>query len=353
MCALMFMESFDGYSTPQLTSGRWNSVFTSGGVFATQEVSAGTGRYGTQSWRLGYGPNNGQQVYVRKTFANTATWILGMAFRLSALIARDLVSLRDSGTSQVDLAVRGNGTFEVSRGGAVLGVSDPGALTLTENTYYFLEFKATIGPAGSVALRVNGVPLISLTGVNTRVTTNNSANELVLGNLRIGLPGAATNTTADYDDLYVLDDTGAAPHNNFLGDTRVVCLVPIGQELTEFTPSAGTNWDAVNEIPPSSTDYNEAQAVGSRDRFQYQALPALVNPVIYGVQLSLYCTNPDTGPRQIAAHCLAGGLEMDGVGQALPGTYNYLQDRFPRDPAGALWTPASLQAGRFGYKIVA
>lgn len=352
MCALMFMESFDGYSTAQLTSGRWNSVTLS--VSGTsQALSAGTGRYGTQSWRVGYGVNAGQKVYVRKTFANTATWIVGMAFRASALIARDMVSLCDSGTSQVDLAVRGNGTFEVTRGGTVLGVSDPGALTLTENTYYFLELRATIGAAGSVALRVNGVALLSLAGVNTQVTANSSANELVLGNFRSGLTALANGTTADYDDLYVLDSTGAAPHNTFLGDCRVVCLVPIGQELAEFAPSAGTNWDAVNEIPPSSTDYNEAQTVGSRDRFQYQALPPLVNPVLYGVQLSLYCTNPDTGPRQIAAHCLAGGTEMDGVGQALPGTYNYLQDRFTRDPAGALWTPASLAAGRFGYKIVA
>jgi len=351
MCAMLFMESFDGYSTAQLTSGRWNSV-TLSVAGTSQAVSAGTGRYGTQSWRPGYGVNSGQKVYVRKTFANTATWIVGMAFRLSALLARDILSLRDNTTSQLDLAVRSNGTFEVTRGGTVLGVSDPGALTLTENTYAFLELRATIGPAGSVALRVNGVTLLSLAGVNTQVSANSSANELVLGNLRIGLPSAA-GTTVDYDDLYVLDSTGAAPHNTFLGDSRVVCLVPIGQELTEFTPSAGTNWDAVNEIPPSSTDYNEAQAVGSRDRLQYQALPALVNPVIYGVQMSLYCTNPDTGPRMIAAHALSGGTEMDGVGQALPGTYNYLQDRFVRDAAGALWTPASLAAGRFGYKIVA
>jgi hypothetical protein len=350
MCALIFMESFDGYATAHLTQGRWNS--TTIGTAGVLAVQAGTGRYGTQSLRMTHTTSApGVLIFTRKTFAASATWIVGWAYRTSSLsVPRDVLSLREAGVSQVDVVVGVDGTVAVTRGGTVLGTTSPGAITVTAGAYTFFELRAVIGSAGSVQLRLNSQVLLSVSGVNTQVSANPWASELVLGNLRLPMPGTVD---SDFDDLYVLDGTGAAPHNAFLGDCRVICLVPIGQELAEFTPSAGTNWDAVNEIPPSSTDYTEAQTVGSRDRFQYQALPSLVNPVIYGVQMSLYCTNPDTGPRQIAAHAISGTQEIDGVGQALPGVYTYLQDRFARDPQGALWTPASLAAGRFGYKIVA
>jgi hypothetical protein len=351
--ALVFLDSFDGYATAQLTQGRWNSVFAVN-TAAPPFLSAGTGRYGTQSLRINYQASYPNIIYLRKTLQAAQTWHVGWAFATASMHAKDILALREGGTTQVDVAMREDGTLEVTRNGTVLGTTSTGATTITASTYFYLELRAVIhSSTGSVQLRVNGQTLLSVSGVNTQATSNAFASELQLGTSRVGVNWTGVPLPADYDDLYVLDGTGPAPHNALLGDCRVVCLVPIGQELAEFTPSAGTNWDAVNEIPPSSTDYNEAQAVGSRDRFQYAALPALVNPVLYGVQMSLYCTNPDTGPRMIAAHAISGTQEIDGVGQALPGAYNYLQDRFARDPQGALWTPASLAAGRFGYKIVA
>jgi hypothetical protein len=351
--AAIFWESFDGYATAQLTQGRWNSLFATSGV-PTPLVSAGTGRYGTQSLRLQYGSTTDHAIYLRKTLPASQTCLVGWAFRTGSMHVKDILALREGGTTQVDVVLRGDGTLQVTRNGTVLGTTSPGATTITADTYFYLELRAVIhSSTGSVQLRINGQTLLSVSGVNTQATSNAFASELQLGNARVLASYAGVALPVDYDDLYVLDGTGAAPHNALLGDCRVVALVPIGQELVEFTPTTAPNWDCVNEIPPSSADYNEAQAVGGRDRFQYQALPALVNPVIYGVQVSLYCTNPDTGPRLVAAHCLSGGTEMDGTAQPLPGTYNYLQDRFARDPAGALWTPGSVAAGRFGYKIVA
>lgn len=350
----VFWESFDAYSTAELTQGRWNSRFASTGA-TLPVVSAGTGRYGTQSLRISYQSSFGHTIYLRKTLPAAQTWLVGWAFRTASMHVKDIVALREGGTTQVDVVLMGDGTLQVTRNGTVLGATAPGATTITADTYFYLELRAVIhSTTGSVQLRINGQTVLNLSNVGTQATSNAFASELQLGNSRIQVGYSGTPALpADYDDLYVLDATGAAPHNALLGDCRVVCLVPIGQELAEFTPSAGANWECVDEIPPTSTDYTQATTVGQRDRFQYQALPPLVNPVVYGVQLSLYCTNPDTGPRMVAAHASSGGTEMDGVAMALPGAYNYLQDRFARDPAGALWTPASVAAARFGYKIVA
>lgn len=353
--AAVFWESFDAYSTAQLTQGRWNSTFATS-TAAPPFVSAGTGRYGTQSLRIEYRASFGNQmIWLRKTLAASPTWIVGWAFHTDCMQAHDILALREGGTTQVDVMMFGDGTLGVTRNGAMLGTTSPGATTITSGAYYYLELRAIIhSSTGSVQLRVNGQTLLSLSNVNTQATGNAYASELQLGTSRDGVDFSGTpGLMADYDDLYVLDGTGTAPHNALLGDCRVVCLRPVAPDLSEFTPTTAPNWACVDEIPPTSTDYNQATTVGQRDRFQYEALPALVNPVVYGVQMSLYCTNPDTGPRLVAAHVSSGGTEQDGVAQALPGAYNYLQDRFPRDPAGALWTPTSVEAARFGYKIVA
>lgn len=350
----VFWESFDGYGTADLTQGRWNSTFASLGATAPV-ISAGTGRYGTQSLRINYTSSFGHTIYVRKTLPSSATWIVGMAFRTGLLQDRDIFSVRESGSIQVDVVLKENGTLQVTQNGTVLGSTSTGAITITAGTFYFLELKAVIhNSTGSVVLRVNGQTLISATNVKTQTTGNAWASELLLGNVRIQALYAGTPALPnDYDDVYILDATGPAPHNDFLGDCRVVCLRPVAPDLSEWTPTAAPNWECVNETPPNTTDYNQASTVGQRDRFQYEPLPALVNPAIYGVQVSLYCTNPDTGPRLIAIHGASAGSEQDGAEQALPGAYNYLQDRFARDPAGALWTPTSVTNAAFGYRIVA
>lgn len=352
--AAVFWESFDAYSTAELTRGRWNSTHTTS-TAAEPYISPGTGRYGTQSLRIDYRASYVQLTWVRKTLPASQTWIVGWAFSTYCMQPHDILALREGGTTQVDVMLLGDGTLAVTRNGTMLGATPPGATTITAGTYFYLELRAVIhSTTGSIQLRINGQTLLSLSNINTQATSNAYASELQLGASRdggefIGSPGLME----DFDDLYVLDGTGSAPHNAFLGDCRVVCLRPVAPDLSEFTPTTAPNWDCVNELPPNTSDYNQATVVGQRDRFAYEPLPALVNPAVYGVQVSLYCTNPDTGPRLVAAHLTSGSSEVDGVAQPLPGAYTYLQDRFARAPDGALWTPTSVEAARFGYKIVA
>lgn len=357
--ALLFIESFDGYSTGELTRGRWNTAFGTVSPSNRVEVLPGTGRYGTQSAGLRYydviGPL--QKVYLTKTLAAASVWVVGFAFATTFVFRpRDILAFLDGDIPQVDVVLHTDGTLEVTRNGVTLGRTSSGATSITQDTYYFIEIKVRIHQTqGSVHLRINSQLVLALTNIDTQHSPNAQMTQVVFGNPRVGITPPLDPLQVEwtyYDDVYVLDTTGPAPHQDFLGDCRVLCGVPIGQELTEFTPSAGTNWEAVDERPPSVADYNEAATVGQRDRFQYEPLPALVNPLVYGVQLSLYATNPDVGPRQIAAHCLSGGVELDGIPLALPGTYSYVQDLFVRDPQGALWTTTTLPAARFGYKIV-
>jgi len=74
--------------------------------------------------------------------------------------------------------------------------------------------------------------------------------------------GVETSCTADlyFDDVVCGNATAQAD----LGNIVVLASCPKGAgDVTEFTPSAGSNWDCVNEVPYSDVDYVSHAAAAS------------------------------------------------------------------------------------------
>lgn len=68
--------------------------------------------------------------------------------------------------------------------------------------------------------------------------------------------GVQTAVTADmnFDDVYC--DLANVTDMSDIGDIRVVITKPYDAgDLTQYTPSAGSNWDCVDEVPYSEADY--------------------------------------------------------------------------------------------------
>ena len=81
-----------------------------------------------------------------------------------------------------------------------MGISAAGLLAA--NTWVYIELQAFIhDTAGYATVRVNGVPVITVTGVDTKGT-----NETTVGIVLLSGPGTSQN--AQFDDLYLHDDLG-------------------------------------------------------------------------------------------------------------------------------------------------
>lgn len=124
------------------------------------------------------------------------------------------------------------------------------------------------GTNALVEARVNGVSFDAATVVSSLFPTS------VRFGVYNGTAGAwVTNQVMGYlDDLYLNDDTGAAPYNGFQNDVRVYALRPTADvliganwKLGDNTTPVGDFWDAVDNIPPvgvvvtSSTKYSQAR----------------------------------------------------------------------------------------------
>ena len=349
--AIRKIDSFDLYATANLTEGPFTSKMEATG---TATINAGSGRRSTKSLRIANNKAFINRCTVRKTFDAQATWIVGFAFKPGNVgqVTHDILSLRDVGTLQCDLVLNTNGKLAVTRNGTTLGTS---TIALTSGVYNYIELKVTIhNTTGVVTLRVNGVTEITLTAQDTQNTGNATADEVWFGFDRLQTDGAIA-FSDDYDDLYVLDGTGGAPYNDFLGDSRVDALYPVSDQLAQWVPSTGTDhWALVDESPPNTSDYVTESTVGDIDRFGFTDLPVLTSPVVRAVQVAMYAQNPEGGARNIAATALSNAVALDGATQALSLSFRYLYEIYTKNPDGTVdWTPTTVDAASFGAVVKA
>jgi hypothetical protein len=114
--------------------------------------------------------------------------------------------------------------------------------------------------------------------------------------------------------------------NDFLGDCVVECLLPQtgNGDLTDFTPSTGTDHGAmVDENPPNDdTDYTTGDTAGQQDCYQYPSL-ALTGAIL-GIQTNLYAKKTDAGARTVAPIVRLGSTTYVGVAVAPATSYSYL-----------------------------
>lgn len=221
--ALRLVEGFDLYATTGDAVARW--------LFQSSAFALTAGRFGGNALRI----SNGNVAFVSRTLPAQPVWVVGAAVRISSvsIFLRDCLHVRDSGTTQVSFRVNTNGSVSATRGGTVLATTAAGVIA--PNVWYYLELKATVhDTAGAYDLRVNGQSVLAATGVNTRATANNSANEVLLcdGN-------GSSGYSIDFDDVYACDGTGVT-QNDFLGDCRVQLLRPTAAgDATDFALPAG------------------------------------------------------------------------------------------------------------------
>lgn len=361
---IRMIEGFDHLSpSPGLafgdfvTYGKWTDFANP----ALQSATQVTGRYGAPGSALRIQTGGGFNGYLRKRNAFGGLQlgaapgyiVIGFAFQWESGSQGTLLDVVDqAGADQFSLQVDGNSRWQLTRG---LGVTQlaQSAASVQAGRWYHLELKYGISPTvGFASLRVDGVEVFNISGVNTRQTTLNTVSDILVGVINAG------SRTVLLDDLYVLDEAGTV-NNDFLGERRVYTLYPTAAgALTQFvlggsTP-APTNWQSVDDpTPTGDVDYITSSAL-STDTYAFGDLPAQVN-VVNAVQLNLAARKTDAGARSIAPiQRSAGGTVVAGSNLPVGANYAVLSSIAETSlVTTTAWTPSEVNVSEFGVRITA
>ena len=259
MSALIFVDSFDHYSTAQ-SSRKWNSGPT---------IVAG---------RTGSGGSTGGGIV--RTFGQTYfSFTLGVAFKFSDYsgipVQFKYHDAPSGGNTEFWLTHNDDGRFYFrhERPGGDVATSPVTTFVAATGQWYYFEVQAAVtpGPPGHLdaSLRINGA--VALTWSDDYTPTG-----LPFNRIDLWISGAI-------DDLYLTD-------TEFLGDVRVGVLYPnAAGDSSAWTPNAGTNWSQVEEHPADDdTSYVSAATVSLKELYNLDDIDPAFTGVVKGVQ-ALWC----------------------------------------------------------------
>ncbi len=349
--ALLFCDGFDHYGLDEtnMTDGAYAEVEVSGiAKFTLSTVNPRTGTHalnkGTSTtWTAARRVLGGAKTTVGQAVAAYFD-ILPTGNRTYVLY-----DFRDTAnTVQISVAIQSTGIIEIYRGTVTAGTSlgATAVPAVVAEAYQHIETLATFDDSvGAVEVRVNGVTVLSLTGVDTTESANQECSQVALVG---GTNGTSTAQGArtDFDDYFCYDDTGAF-NNTFIGDRRVLTLFPDADTAqADWPPLAGSGFSNINDADPDDdTSYIEAASGASPglvSEFDMDDLPAGVS-AISAVVLVNRMRKTDAGVANVQPSLVSGATEAAGTDHPLTEAYTYYHEVIEADPdTAAPFTPAAV-----------
>lgn len=367
---LLFCEGFDNMGASDgATYGKWTSA-SDGGSNNTGSRSLQTGRFGSGSALR----NHAQLSFNGSAFStqlfplgvDTQTVFVGFAFRDSGSTVNGFAIMQmydNTQTSQLALNyfITGN-TLSVSRGATTLFTTS--TLLSPTNTWYWVELGAFISPtAGWAELKVNGTLVGSYYGTGTsRGTANGNTRNTSVSSARFVWTGSSNGTNGttvqnDYDDLVANDNNGSM-NNDFMGNVRVIGLLPnnngSNSGWTRVGGTASGNYTAVNENPVNGdSSYVTAGITTTEDTYLYPTLPSTTASVLAVVAEPISRID-DTGTKTIGARVKSQGTEATGptanLSSATYGTPLLVMETNP--VSSAAWVVSDVNVVEVGPRVV-
>lgn len=231
------------------------------------------------------------------------------------------------------------GITVASSGGTVLG-STAGPV-VTANAWWHIESKIHIDPtAGSVEIRVEGVPVLTLTGINTGTT---AVSQVALYQETQDLSGLVS----FYKDFVIWDGSGTN-NNDFLGSVVVYSLTPNADVSVPWSITGGTTGYGIldNAPPQDDVQYLSAAYPTIPGPMSYTMTPLPNNVTSVRALMSMVrAKKVDGGDGNLQNSLISGTNTVDGQNRPITAAYTYWRDVFPVDPdTGNPWTVAAANA---------
>ena len=348
---LLKFDGFEGYSSPSNAVGKGGIISSLGySVWSYQTGRMGVGKC------LRFDANNlySGRLYLNiPSIPNTRTVIFGFAVKFYGLISDANASnpLLEFGNSVSNrfLLTLSNSNLNF---GPWTNWHRYDTVKLEPNRWYYMELKYKIhGSTGIAQFRLDEQLLMDFTG-DTYYT---GGTDVSWGIMRLYNDYSNPSQYGEFDDVY-LADTEGTEYNDFLGDVRIDTIHPNGAgNYTQLTPSAGSNYECVDETGYSSSDYVEGANVGEKDSYAYADVPTdLDDTGIYALQIRQNCkrTAP-TNNIKIDPFLRTGSTDYSQTVQSLSDGFTEKQgDIVIEDPSDSnAWTQAKINACEFGVEV--
>jgi len=291
-------------------------------------------------------------------------WFIGFGIRMNTLPStKKYVDIYRGAARQCSLVFERKGAapyymtidFYRDRDSSALAV---GTTQLAAATWYYIELYVKVDPsAGAYELRINEIQEYQASGINTALSGTAGADIFHW----TGAGGIWSQLT---DDIYILDSTGTAPLNDFLGDSHIIGITISGNgNSIEWTASSGANYTCIDDAwnAYSTADYVHSNIDNELDLYTFNDIAAIDVPGdIRAVQLTAFCALETAGSRKFKfAHMNEGATGVNiiedektisGAGaNAAKGETTILEI----DPeTGIAWTLSGLNSSQFGFKII-
>lgn len=182
--------------------------------------------------------------------------------------------------------------------------------------------------------------------INGELAFNYSGNtgNVDLDEVRIGtsVQGSINSVTWFYDDIYVDDTTGESSPANCPPHYRYPAVLPDGVgNYSQWTPSAGNNWQCVDERPPSEADYVDIGAVDQFDSYTMTGFTLGTGKSIDSV-IPIGYVKRDEATEEIALGTRYAATDLVGSDQAPGAASDYFWERQTTKPGGGAWDQAAL-----------
>lgn len=362
---LLGVDGMGHYDTPWIPR-KWTSL-TTPAVTSTWTIEA-TGRENNCIQKVTGNGGAVEQIGWAPLMTRTGAWVPTASGVCGfAAIVNDLALIDDSGQSpipaiwkcysgpnaQITIRLNSNGTFSLVRNDASPVTLQHSAEGVLSNTWFEFEVLWVISnTVGAVQVRVNRVPILTITGADTQANLAPLANWnsiALLGMPKLG--GGGTDLIWRFCDFYFADLTAAVADDvaGFLGVFPIDFIVPDGAGAsTGWTPSTGANWECVDEVPPSVADYVAATAPGALDLYDMQDIPP--GTVVLGTQQLILAAKEDPGGATIEPVYREGGVNYVYPLQGVPSEdpYYIIQPIDVNPATLAKFTAAEINAGQFG-----
>lgn len=339
--ALLWVEGFEAFGTSGAPSGLTEKYAATNRVGNTH---MGTGRITGYAWKA---DTSSTPYITTKDLGGTITTIIvGFAFKAEQLSAQTFLKFFETGSvAGIELRLRSSGAISVYRTSTWLASTVSGIIK--ENTWVYIEFKYTINnTTGSFTLKVNEEQVVTASSQDTQQSGTADIDA-------VRFQGSAIYPDNFwFDDIYICDDSGSV-NNDFLGNCRVDALWPnAAGDATDFTPSAGSNYAAMDENPADEdTTYVESSTSTDQDLYNYTSMPTV--GTIHGVQINTRVRETDASDFTLKTLIKTGTTTSADSAQAIAGTsYEVLRRVAEQDPdTSSAWTESGLNGAQFGLEV--
>jgi hypothetical protein len=191
----------------------------------------------------------------------------------------------------------------------------------------------------------NGWAYVYLNGVLSLSYTGNTG-DWDITYFQIGTGGQPPYQDHEYfDDIYVDDVTGEAdiPKTPSILYFRPIFPNAVG-DYSQWTPSSGSGFQCVDEVPASTADYVQSENLGDKDSYNMATQTLDTDELCKAIIPVIYAKRGGVTEKIKIGTRLSSVNQFSDEKVLTSGTYALLSERFELDPSGGNWEQADIDA---------